>query len=135
MTGYIFRRILAVIPVVLIVAVFVFLLLRLTPGDPAAISVGDAATPAQLEEICASLDLDQPIYVQFVDWVGRLLHGDLGISLISNTPVAGMIAQRIWPTLNIAWLSIVLSVLIAVPMGVLAVWRHRTWVDYAVMSF
>ena len=135
MIGYIFRRILAVIPVMLIVAVFVFLLLRLTPGDPAAILAGDAATPAQLERIRTSLGLNEPIYVQFTTWVDQLLHGDLGISLISNTPVAQMIGQRIWPTINIAILTIILSVAIAVPMGVVAAWRHRTWVDYAVMSF
>ena len=135
MIGYIFRRVLAVIPVMLIVAVFVFLLLRLTPGDPAAILAGDAATPAQLERIRTSLGLNEPIYVQFTTWVDQLLHGNLGISLISNTPVAQMIGQRIWPTINIAILTILLSVLIAVPMGVVAAWRHRTWVDYAVMSF
>ncbi|MEI2385192.1 ABC transporter permease [Breoghania sp. JC706] len=135
MIGYIFRRVLAVIPVMLIVAVFVFLLLRLTPGDPAAILAGDAATPAQLERIRTSLGLNEPIYVQFTTWVDQLLHGNLGISLISNTPVSQMIGQRIWPTINIAILTIILSVVIAVPMGVVAAWRHRTWVDYAVMSF
>ncbi|PTW59851.1 peptide/nickel transport system permease protein [Breoghania corrubedonensis] len=135
MIGYIFRRILAVVPVMLIVAVFVFLLLRLTPGDPAAILAGDAATPAQLERIRTSLGLNEPIYVQFTTWVDQLMHGNLGISLISNTPVAQMIGQRIWPTINIAILTIILSVAIAVPMGVVAAWRHRTWVDYAVMSF
>ncbi len=135
MLGYIFRRILAVIPVMTIVAIFVFLLLRLTPGDPAAIIAGDAATPAQLERIRESLGLNDPLYIQFVTWVGLLLKGDLGTSLISNTAVTSMIGQRIWPTFNIAVMTIILSVLIAVPMGVVAAWRHRTWVDYAVMTF
>lgn len=135
MLGYILRRILAVIPVMIIVAVFVFLLLRLTPGDPAAIIAGDMATPAQLERIRQSLGLSDPLHVQFLTWVGLLMKGELGTSLISNTPVTQMIGQRIWPTVNIAVMTIVLSVLIAVPMGVLAAWRHRTWADYAVMSF
>ncbi|WP_163264207.1 ABC transporter permease [Chelativorans alearense] len=135
MLGYIIRRILAVIPVMTIVAVFVFLLLRLTPGDPAAIIAGDMATPAQLERIRTSLGLSEPLHEQFITWVGLLLQGDLGTSLISNTPVTQMIGQRVWPTINIAILTIVLSVLIAVPMGVLAAWRHRTWVDYVVMAF
>ncbi|WP_249694819.1 ABC transporter permease [Stappia sp. WLB 29] len=135
MLGYILRRILAVIPVMIIVAVFVFLLLRLTPGDPAAIIAGDMATPAQLERIRTSLGLSEPLHIQFVTWVGLLLQGDLGTSLISNTPVTTMIGQRIWPTINIAVMTILLSVAIAVPMGVLAAWRHRTWADYAVMSF
>ncbi|WP_186400941.1 ABC transporter permease [Stappia sp. P2PMeth1] len=135
MLGYILRRILAVIPVMVIVAVFVFLLLRLTPGDPAAIIAGDMATPAQLERIRTSLGLAEPLHVQFFTWVGLLLQGDLGTSLISNTAVTTMIGQRIWPTINIAVMTILLSVAIAVPMGVLAAWRHRTWADYAVMSF
>lgn len=135
MLGYILRRVLAVIPVMIIIAVFVFLLLRLTPGDPAAIIAGDMATPAQLERIRQSLGLSDPLHVQFLTWVGLLMKGELGTSLISNTPVTQMIGQRIWPTVNIAVMTIVLSVLIAVPMGVLAAWRHRTWADYAVMSF
>ncbi|MEH0072365.1 ABC transporter permease [Pannonibacter sp. Pt2-lr] len=135
MIGYIFRRILAVIPVVLCVAIFVFLLLRLTPGDPAAILAGDAATPEQLEKIRTSLGLNEPLLTQFVTWAGRLADGDLGISLISNVPVTELIGQRIWPTINIAVMTITLAVLIAVPMGVLAAWRHRTWTDYAVMAF
>jgi peptide/nickel transport system permease protein len=135
MLGYIIRRILAVIPVMAIVAVFVFLLLRLTPGDPAAIIAGDMATPAQLERIRESLGLNEPLHVQFVTWVGSLLRGDLGTSIISNTSVTAMIGQRIWPTINIAILTIILSVLIAVPMGVLAAWRHKSWVDYGVMTF
>src|SRR5690606_1360706 len=106
MLGYILRRILAVIPVMLLVAVFVFLLLRLTPGDPAAIIAGDMATPAQLERIREAMGLNQPLHVQFFTWVGRLLQGDLGTSLISSTPVAGMIADRMGPTLAIALLTI-----------------------------
>ncbi|TWG95516.1 peptide/nickel transport system permease protein [Mesorhizobium sp. J18] len=135
MLGYIIRRILAVIPVMAIVAVFVFLLLRLTPGDPAAILAGDMATPEQLARIRESLGLTDPIHIQFINWVGRLLQGDLGTSLISNTPVMSMIGSRIWPTLQVGTLTIIISVLIAVPMGVIAAWRHRSWIDYAVMSF
>lgn len=135
MLGYIIRRVLAIFPVMLIVAVFVFLLLRLTPGDPAAIIAGDMATPEQLERIREAMGLNQPIHTQFITWMGRLLQGDLGTSLISGTPVLTMMGQRIFPTINIALLTIVIAVAIAVPMGVLAAWRHRTWVDYAVMSF
>lgn len=135
MLGYIIRRILAIIPVMAIVAVFVFLLLRLTPGDPAAILAGDSATPAQIERIRESLGLADPLHIQFMTWIGQLAQGDLGTSIISNQPVTRLIGQRIWPTLQIGTLTIILSVLIAVPLGVLAAWRHRTWVDYAVMSF
>ena len=135
MLAYILKRVLATIPVMAIVAIFVFLLLRLTPGDPAAILAGDAATPAQLERIRDSLGLNDPLLVQFGHWVGQMLRGDFGTSLISNTDVAGMIGARLGPTINIALLTIVISVLLAVPMGVIAAWRHRTWIDYLVMSF
>lgn len=134
MTGFILRRILAVIPVLAIVGIFVFLLLRLSPGDPAAIIAGDAATPEQLDRIRERLGLNESLPVQFVTWLGNLLQGDLGTSLISGTPVVQMIGQRIWPTVNLALLTIGLSVLIAVPLGILAAWRHRTWVDYLVMT-
>ena len=87
MLSYIIRRFLAAIPVMAVVALFVFLLLRLTPGDPAAIIAGDMATPEQLERIRTSLGLNQPITVQFFTWVGQLLSGNLGTSLISQTPV------------------------------------------------
>ncbi len=134
MSGFILRRILAVIPVMAIVAIFVFLLLRLTPGDPAAIIAGDSATAEQLERIRESLGLNLPLRVQFFTWLGHLLQGDLGTSLISGTSVTTMIGQRIWPTLNVALLTIVLSVAIAVPLGILAAWRHRSWIDYSVMT-
>ena len=132
---YILKRILATIPVMVIVAIFVFLLLRLTPGDPAAILAGDAATPAQLERIRDSLGLNDPLLVQFGTWMGQLLRGDLGTSLLSNTSVAGMIGDRLGPTLNIALMTIVISVALAVPMGGIAAWRHRSWGDFLVMSF
>ncbi len=135
MVAYILKRVLATIPVMLIVAVFVFLLLRLTPGDPAAILAGDAATPAQLERIRESLGLNEPLLTQFVTWMSQLLGGNLGTSLLSNTPVAGMIADRLGPTINIALMTIVISVALAVPMGVIAAWRHRSWVDFLVMAF
>jgi peptide/nickel transport system permease protein len=134
MLGYLLRRVLAAIPVMGVVALVVFLLLRLTPGDPAAILAGDTATPAQLERIRASLGLNEPLYVQFFTWIGKLLHGDLGVSLISNVPVMKMIGQRIEPTISIALATIILSVLIAVPLGVVAAWKQGTWIDRFVMG-
>jgi peptide/nickel transport system permease protein len=134
MLGYLVRRVLAAIPVMGVVALFVFLLLRLTPGDPAAILAGDNATAEQLERIRVSLGLHEPIYIQFFRWLNQLLHGDLGVSLISNVPVLKMIGQRIEPSISIALSTIILSILIAVPLGVIAAWRHGTWIDRFVMG-
>jgi peptide/nickel transport system permease protein len=134
MLGYLVRRVLAAIPVMGVVALFVFLLLRLTPGDPAAILAGDNATPEQLERIRVSLGLHEPIYIQFFTWINKLLHGDLGVSLISNVPVLQMIGQRLEPSISIAVSTIILAVLVAVPLGVIAAWKHGTWIDRFVMG-
>src|ERR1700730_8526746 len=134
MLGYLLRRVLAAIPVMGVVALFVFLLLRLTPGDPAAILAGDNATPEQLERIRTSLGLNEPLHTQFFTWIGKLLHGDLGVSLISNVPVLKMIGQRVEPSISIALSTIILSILVAVPLGVIAAWKHGTWIDRFVMG-
>lgn len=134
MLSYFLRRILAAIPVMLVVALFVFLLLRLSPGDPAAIIAGDMATPQQLAAIRETLGLNLPLHQQFFVWVGQLLHGNFSTSLMAPTPVLSMIGQRLEPTLSLALVAILLTILIAVPLGVLAAWKHGTWVDRLVMS-
>ena len=133
MFGYIIQRILASIPVMGFVALFVFLLLRLTPGDPAAIIAGDTATPDQLEAIRDSLGLNDPLFVQFFSWIADLLRGDFGTSIISRKPVMELIAARMEPTISLALTTIVLSVVIAVPLGVIAAWKHGTLIDRFVM--
>jgi peptide/nickel transport system permease protein len=133
MLAYIVRRILATIPVMLLVALFVFSLLYIAPGDPAAIIAGDQATPADVERIRASLGLDRPFVVRFGEWLWHILQGDLGTSIFTNLPVAHMIAQRIEPTVSLMIITLVLSLSLAIPMGVLAAWRHGTWIDRLVM--
>lgn len=133
MIVYIVQRILAAIPVMGFVALFVFLLLRLTPGDPAAIIAGDTATPEQLEAIRTSLGLNDPLLVQFFNWIGRLLQGDFGTSILSRKPVIELIADRMEPTISLALTTIVLSVVIAVPLGVIAAWKQGTLIDRFVM--
>ncbi len=135
MAVYLLKRIFALIPVLLLVSIFVFLLLRLTPGDPAAILAGDAATPEQLERIREAMGLNEPILTQYFTWMGKVFQGDLGTSLISGVPVMDMVSKRIGPTISIAILTIIIAILVAIPMGVVAAWRHRTWADYLVMSF
>src|SRR5258707_4102318 len=134
MLGYLLRRVLAAIPVMGVVSLFVFLLRRLPLSDPADILAGDNATPEQLERIRISLGLHEPLYTQFFTWIGKLLHGDLGVSLISNVPVLKMISQRVEPSISIALSTIILSILIAVPLGVIAAWKHGTWIDRFVMG-
>ncbi|MFS8153304.1 ABC transporter permease [Vreelandella titanicae] len=134
MFAYFIRRILASIPVMLVVALFVFLLLRLSPGDPAAIIAGDMASPAQLANIRTALGLDQPLHIQFFVWLGELVRGNFGTSLISQTPVLTMIGQRLEPTVSLAVVAILFTVVISVPLGVIAAWRHGRFLDNLVMS-
>src|SRR6185437_1586395 len=135
MLAYVLRRLLATIPVMLIVAVLVFLMLRLTPSDPAAIIAGDNATSEQVAEIRNRLGLDQPILTQFVIWMGRSLHGDFGESFFFKKQVTDLILDRLEPTLSLALLTIILAVVIAVPLGVLAAYRQGSWLDRIVMGF
>lgn len=135
MLNFIVRRTLASVPVMLVVAVVVFALLRLTPGDPAAILAGDSATPTQLAQIRQAMGLDQPIFTQFMIWMARLLQGDLGTSLLSGTPVTDMILQRMGPSLALATSTIVVAVLVAVPLGMLAAAFQGRLLDRFVMAF
>ena len=135
MFAYIVRRILATIPVMAVVAIFVFALLYLSPGDPAAIIAGDTATVEDIARIRAHLGLDQPVYIQFGTWVWRLLHGDLGISIFTNLPVIKLIEQRLEPTVALTISTLIVSVLAAIPMGVLAAWKAGSWIDRVVMVF
>jgi peptide/nickel transport system permease protein len=135
MYGYLFRRLLGTIPVMLVVAVFIFLMLRLTPSDPAAIIAGDNATTEQVAKIRGQLGLDRPMVEQFFIWSGKVLTGDLGESFFFKKTVVQLIGERIEPTLSLAFFTILIAVLVAVPLGVLAAHRHGSWIDRIVMGF
>ncbi len=135
MLFFILRRILSTIPVMLVVAIFVFLMLRLTPADPAAIIAGDNANAQQVADIRAKLGLDEPIITQFFIWIGKILKGDLGESFFFKKTVADLISDRVEATLSLSLFTIVLAILIAVPLGVLAAAKHGTWIDRVVMGF
>jgi len=135
MWAYVIRRVLATIPVMAIVALFVFSLLYLAPGDPAAVIAGDQATPDDVERIRASLGLDRPYLVRFGAWAWDIARGDLGVSIFTNLPVSTMIQQRIEPTLSLMVVTLILAVSIAVPMGVVAAWKQGTTIDRLVMAF
>jgi peptide/nickel transport system permease protein len=135
MLSYILRRLAATIPVMFIVAIFVFLMLRLTPGDPAAIIAGDNANAEQVALIRSRLGLDQPILSQFLIWLGNILRGDFGESFFFKKTVAELILGRLEPTLALALCAITIAVVVAVPLGVLAAYKQGTWIDRIVMGF
>lgn len=135
MATYIARRLIALLLVMAVVGVFIFLLLHIAPGDPAAVIAGDNATPAQIAAIRHQLGLDQPLPVQFGRWVWHLLHGNFGISIFSQTPVLTLIEQRLPATLSLTLLTISFAAVTAVGAGVLAAWRAGGRLDRALMAF
>jgi peptide/nickel transport system permease protein len=135
MFAYIAHRLLSTIPFMVVVAVMVFAMLRLTPGDPASIIAGAAATSQDVAEIRMRLGLDRPIVAQFFIWLGHLLTGDFGESFFFKKQVTDLVLDRVGPTIALATTTILWSVLVAVPLGVVAAWKHGTWIDRAVMGF
>jgi peptide/nickel transport system permease protein len=134
MAAYIVRRILATVPVMLVVAIVVFLLLHLSPGDPAAIIAGENARAEDIERIRSSLGLDRPLLRQFVEWILRLLQGDLGNSIFNRRPVLSLIGQRLEPTLALTLFTMTLAVIVAIPLGIVAAWKAGTWIDRLIMA-
>ncbi|MDA1056066.1 MAG: ABC transporter permease [Planctomycetota bacterium] len=133
MTGYIIRRTLGSIPVVLVVAILTFSILQLAPGDAAGVIAGDEASAEEVERIRESLGLDRPFVVQFSVWAGRAAKGDLGRSLFTGHRVTTLIAARVEPTLSLTVLGLMLSVLIGVPIGGIAAWRANSGIDRTIM--
>lgn len=135
MFGFIVNRLLATIPVLGMVAVFVFLMLRLAPGDPAAVLAGDNGSPQQIAEIREGLGLNRPILVQLGSWMLDIVKGDFGQSYFFKKDVSELILMRVEPTLALATTTLIFTILVAVPIGVIAAYRHGTWIDRAVMAF
>lgn len=135
MAGYILRRILSTIPVVLFVMIFVFSLLYLAPGDPAAILAGDQATQEDIENIRKQLGLDRSFPVRFAEWAGGVVQGDFGTSIFTQEPVTGMILQRVEPTVSLMVVTLAFALIIAIPMGVAAAWKRGSLLDRAIMLF
>jgi peptide/nickel transport system permease protein len=134
MLRYIINRLLATIPVMAVVALFVFSLLYISPGDPAAVIAGDIATEEDIARIRIELGLDQPYLVRFGGWIAGLARGDLGTSIFTKLPVSTLIAQRIEPTLALTICTLIVAVGLAVPLGVLAAARAGGWIDRFVMA-
>lgn len=135
MLRYVFGRLIAAVPIICLVAVFIFSLVHLTPGDPALLLAGDNANPQQVEKIRERLHLDKPIWEQFGIWAGNAVRLDLGDSVYSNQPVTRLIGQRIEPTLVLATVTLFLTVALSVPLGMIAAWRANGWTDRIIMAF
>lgn len=133
MLAQIFRRLMATIPVMGVVAIAVFALLHVTPGDPAVIIAGDYATLEDVARIRAKLGLDRPFLTQVSIWLGQVVRGDLGTSIFSGLPVTTLIGQRAEATIALTLFAMLISVGVGVPLGVLAAWRQGSWIDRIVM--
>ncbi len=134
MLRFALTRILMSVPTLLIVAVSVFALIRLIPGDPASLMLGDLATPASIADLRARLGLDQSLPVQFGIWFGNLLKGDLGFSINSQQAVLPLILQRFWISAQIVLVAVALASLVAVPAGVLAAWKQDSSLDLSLVA-
>ena len=135
MGRYILQRTLAAIPVVLLVGVIIFSLLHVAPGDPAAIIAGDDVRPEDVEEIRHALGLDRAFHIQFGIWVWNLLQGDLGTSIFSDRSIVTLMVPRLQPTLGLTALALTMSVLMGIPLGIIAAWKAHGPIDRAVMLF
>ena len=135
MFAFLLRRIAATLPVLVVVALIVFLMTRLAPGDPAAVILGDNASAENVQKVRAGLGLDDPVPVQFARWTWQVVQGNLGESYFMKLPVRQLIAQRIEPTVSLAALTLVFTLLLAIPLGVIAAWRHGGWLDRTLMGF
>jgi peptide/nickel transport system permease protein len=134
MWRFLLSRLLAALPVLLVVSLAVFGLIYVSPGDPASIIAGELATPEEVRKIRERLGLDRPFVEQYLQWIANVLVGDLGVSIFSNTPVRDLIAQRMQPTIALASATMIWALLFAIPMGVLAAVKVRRWIDRAVMG-
>ena len=132
---FLLKRVLSTVPVLILVALIVFLMLRLTPGDPAAALVGNNGTSADIARIREALGLNESLPVQFTRWAAKVVRGDLGESYYMKQPITRLIGQRIGPTLCLAALTMLMTLLIAIPLGILAAWRHGGWLDRSLMGF
>src|SRR5882724_8904183 len=135
MLDFVARRLIAIVPVLTVVAVLIFMMLRLTPGDPAAVIAGDNATSDQIAAIREKLGLELPIWQQFGIWIGDILRGNFGESYFFKKTVAELIAQRVEPTLALATCTLIFAVSLAVPIGVMAAYRQGSVFDRSVMAF
>ena len=134
MVNYIVKRVFSLIPVLFVVSIAIFLLVHLTPGDPASVMLGVEATEEQLKELRKEMGLDLPIYQQYLNWIGGVLQGDFGTSYFMKEQVTHAIAEHVKPTLSLAIFAQIITILIAVPLGIAAANRRGTFADQSIMG-
>jgi len=134
MIRFILKRLLMAVPTVVIVSITVFALIRFIPGDPAALMLGDMADPKQIEAMRVTLGLDQSMLQQFFTWVGHMLTGDFGRSIVTDEPVLHLVISRFLVSAQIVFLAVVIASLIAVPAGVIAAWKQNSITDLALVG-
>jgi len=132
-TTFIARRVLSLVPVLIGISIVVFLLLRLTPGDPATIMLGERATPEKVAVLREQLGLNRPLWVQYAEFLGRTVRGDLGRSIISNNPVADELGNRLPATAELVFFAMCWGLLVGIPMGVIAALKRNTLADIVSM--
>ena len=135
MKKYILKRLIAIIPSMLVVSVVIFMIIHLTPGDPASVMLGDQADIAAVEALRESLGLNDPLPVQYINWLGGVLHGDLGQSLYSNDDMVTLIKNHLGPTFSLTIYALLIAVLVAVPLGIIAAKKRGTIVDQSISVF
>lgn len=134
MAKYIFKRILAAIPVLFVVSVVVFMIIHLTPGDPARVMLGDQALETDVEALRESLGLNEPLFVQYINWIIGIFHGDLGTSLFMDGSMGSIILEHLYPTLALSAMALIIAIIIAIPCGILAAKKKGHLTDTIVMS-
>ncbi|HAU57662.1 MAG TPA: peptide ABC transporter [Comamonadaceae bacterium] len=134
MLRFLINRLISTLPVLGVVAIIVFAMLRIAPGDPVAVIAGEGASAQDMALMREALGLDRPLPVQFMAWLGQIASGDLGYSFFYKMKVTDLIAQRLEPTLSVAAVTLVLTVLVSVPLGMLASWRRGSTLDRAIMT-
>ncbi|MCP1845899.1 peptide/nickel transport system permease protein [Bradyrhizobium sp. USDA 4524] len=134
MISQIVRRLVSAVPVLVLVGFIVFSILYVAPGDPAVVIAGDRASPEEIRHVREMLGLDRPFLVRFAEWFWHILHGDLGHSVFNGASVTGLILDRLGATMSLMLITMIISVLIAVPLGVAAAWRAGGWIDRMVVG-
>ena len=134
MLKYTLNRLLLALPTMLLVSIIVFALIRLIPGDPAQLMLGDIDDPAALERLRSQWGLDQPLVMQYVMWLKNLLAGDMGVSVSQQRPVTEILFSGFWVTASLVAPAIVLASLLSIPAGMLAAWKQNTWTDVTVVT-